>query len=667
MQQCGKMPSAQMHAEDERLKQDTGTHTSPDAPVNGMRDLPSVWTAALLAIGLLLVAHPYRGIWHDSVVYAGQAVAPLSTGILHHDLFFTFGSQAKYTLFPQLLTWSAQQFGLGDSFLWLTLMGLLGFLLASWLLLRQLLPHASQLPGLFSLVLLPASYGAWGILSYAEPFLTARSFAEPLLLGSLTACVCKRYWFALLLGGIALLLHPLQALPCSVIAWLWLVQGDRRWLHLSWLLLPALLAFLWLPEFAFLGTRMDALWFQQVWQRSLVVFYSHSSSGDWFYLLNDLFVTAVAAQVAQATLRRFLFAVIGATLLLFAASLSLADFLHLAWPAALQLWRVQWLLHWSAMAVLPWLCLGLWHHRKDQWPRLLVLASALLLGLIPASASPWFPAVALLYLIWPRIVRSAAPALAHVLALLCGLLALIYVYPQLWGILGWALPNNPLWVDAMQQPRVLLLLLWLLLLSAPWGWRHLSGPARRLTVLLLSVTLFWAATRWDQRSVLQQAFTEQPMHTNPFRAEIAANAQVLWLGNLLPAWSVLHRPNYLHQQQLSGIVFNRATSIEGYRRRDLLHVQDAQGNDCRIVVFPKEPAVACKPDDAAVRQVCLKTRGALSYIVLYYPLKMQPRGTWSPAGGTSSTYYLYACRDFTSQPIALPTDANAMQPHAKTP
>ena len=36
-------------------------------------------------------------------------------------------------------------------------------------------------------------------------------------------------------------------------------------------------------------------------------------------------------------------------------------------------------------------------------------------------------------------------------------------------------------------------------------------------------------------------------------------SQVEWLGGLLPTWNLLHRPHYLDQQQLAGIVFNRAS------------------------------------------------------------------------------------------------------------
>ena len=622
---------------------------------------------ALLAVSLLLLVHAYHGIWHDSAIYAGQALAVLYPDAFAHDLFFAYGSQAKFSVFPALLAQLTRHIGLGDSFLWLTLAGLLAFLSASWRLLSQLLPGPARLPGLLCLILLPASYGAWGILSYAEPFLTGRSLAEPLALAALAALICQRHWQAIVLGGLALALHPLQALPAAVIAWCWLVQLDRRWLHLAWLIPAAMTACVLLPRLHTIAMRMDALWFQQVWQRSLVVFYSHSSAGDWLYLLKDIFVVAVAAPVAGTHLRRFLLAVLTASLTLLAAGLLLADVLHLAWPAALQLWRGHWLLHWAATAILPWLFMRLRSQQAEQWPRLLILASTVILGLIPTAAHPLLPVLALLYLAWPWLDRHTSPLLLKSLALAGGLLALGYLLSGAIALTPWGMPDsNFRWVDALQQPRLPAILLLPVVLAALWRWNFLSVPMRWLALALLGSMLLLSVNRWDQRSPLQRAFTEQPPNAHPFGLGIAPDAQVLWLGNLLPAWSVLHRAHYIQQQQLSGIVFNRDTSIEGYRRRELLHVQDGQGNDCRIVVFPKEPFSACKPDAAAVRQACINTQGALTYFVLHYPLKVPARGTWTPGNQVMSTYYLYACRDFMNSLAGSAGPTTATSPHVPT-
>ena len=111
---------------------------------------------------------------------------------------------------------------------------------------------------------------------------------------------------------------------------------------------------------------------------------------------------------------------------------------------------------------------------------------------------------------------------------------------------------------------------------------------------------------------------------------------------------------------------NRATSIEGYRRKELLHVKDGQGQDCRIVVFPKEPFIACKPDATAVRQACENSQGELTYIVLYYPLNRLAAGIWAPNNGAESTYYLYACRELANTAVATQPSTQPT-PHAPAP
>ena len=607
-----------------------------------------------MAASLILLFHPYRGIWHDSVVYLGQSLALLHPDTFRHDLFFAYGSQADYTVFPRVVAWLIEFNGSGRVFLWLTLAGLGAFVLASWHLLRTLLPESARLPGLLALILLPASYGAWGILSYAEPFLTGRSFAEPLALVGLAALLRGRHWLAALSWAAAISLHPLQAPAIAVIAWLWLALEDRRWLHLAWIAPIGLIACLAVPQMQFLTARMDPAWHQQVWQRSLVVFYTHSGPTDWNYLLKDLFVAGVAANHARGLLRRYLLAVLGATVLLFIAGLVLSDLLHLAWPAALQLWRVHWILHWSATAVLPWLCIRLWRNDPAGWPRMLVFLSAVVLGLIPGAAHPAMPAMALLYLAWPRLSLHVSPALQKALAAIAGGIALAYLYAELHALIPW-LPalHHERWVDSVQQPRVPAAIALVAALIAARAWSRLPDRGRGLGVVLMGLLLAHSALQWDQRSDLQRAFTQPVQGENPFGVDIRPEEQVIWLGNLLPAWSVLQRPYYIHQQQLSGIVFNRETSMEGFRRRDLMHVVDGAGKDCRIVVFPKEDYASCKPDDDAVRHACARARGKLAYFVLYYPLQAQARGTWTPGDGTSGTYYLYACRDFTERtPVA---------------
>ena len=622
----------------------------PGDHVSGSR---SAWLAGVLLVTVvILLRRSYQGIWHDATLYLGQALAVLHPDAFGHDLFFAYGSQAAYTLFPRALAVPLAHFSAGSVFLWLTLAGQALFAWASWRLLGRLFPVPLRLPALLALLLLPAGYGIWGTLSYAEPFFTARSLAEPLVLLALAALLAGRYWLAAAAWLMAASLHPLQALPALVVGWIWLAQSDRRWLHLAWLVLLAVPAIVLLPQASFLVTRMDAPWLESTWQRNWIVFFGRATGGDWIYLLTDLFVVGVAACRATGTLRRYLIAVMGAAVLLVIASLLLVDMLHLAWPAGLQLWRAQWLLHWSAVAALPWVCVSLWNDQCDpRGSRLILFLSVVSLGMLPASGNPAMPGVALLFLMWPWLAPRMSGWMQRGLLAAVVLVAAIALATH-WGVLlawGELSPRSGRWPHPLPTALVPVLVALMAVIGLV-AW-HRAGAAVRVGLAgVLLASLVYATGNWDQRTQSNRDFTDLLPADMPFGTAIAPHQQVLWLGELLPAWSVLKRPSYLNQQQLAGIVFSRSTALEGFRRLELLDVQDVQGRRCQIDVLPFTSGTRCQPDSAAVRMACERAGGELAYFVLSYTLDVAPRATWVARKGKGMAYHLYACSDFTSGP-----------------
>ena len=71
----------------------------------------SFLAAALLLLFLLIYLHPYHGIRHDAILYLGQSLLRWRPEQFGQDLFFAFGSQAQFTLFPQILAWFLSQGG----------------------------------------------------------------------------------------------------------------------------------------------------------------------------------------------------------------------------------------------------------------------------------------------------------------------------------------------------------------------------------------------------------------------------------------------------------------------------------------------------------------------------------------------------------------------------
>ncbi|UWU56157.1 hypothetical protein NDR96_14460 [Stenotrophomonas maltophilia] len=93
------------------------------------------------ALALVIYLRPYTGIRHDATLYLAQALRLLDPDIFNRDLFFVAGSQADFTLFPQLLASLLRHFQPGDLFLVLSLLGRIAFYGASWYLIRALFPQ----------------------------------------------------------------------------------------------------------------------------------------------------------------------------------------------------------------------------------------------------------------------------------------------------------------------------------------------------------------------------------------------------------------------------------------------------------------------------------------------------------------------------------------------
>ena len=80
--------------------------------------------AGLLALFLLYYLRPYYGIRHDGALYLGQALLRLDPGNLSSDLFFKYGSQADFTVFPYFVASLLRHFDAASVFLVMTVSSL---------------------------------------------------------------------------------------------------------------------------------------------------------------------------------------------------------------------------------------------------------------------------------------------------------------------------------------------------------------------------------------------------------------------------------------------------------------------------------------------------------------------------------------------------------------
>ncbi|MFZ5607824.1 MAG: hypothetical protein ACOY4A_11545 [Pseudomonadota bacterium] len=605
--------------------------------------------AAAIGIGMLLLIHRYPGVNHDGSIYFGLTLFRLRPDIFGQDLFFAFGSQGSYTLLPWLLAQLTPHAGLPALFMLGALLGLLAFAAAAWLFLRRLLPFPQRAWAWLAVITLHGMYGVIVVFTYGEPFLTGRPLAEALSLLALALLVDRRWGWAGLALGLAGALHPLQALGAGLIAWSWLVLQDRRWLHLAWLGLPVLLlGFTPIKPFADLYRVLDPGWYRDLADFTRQLFITHWYPTDWATLAFDVLLLGYAAWQCRDAFGRWCLAALIGLLLGCAASLVLADLLHLALPTALQFWRVQWLAHLLANAAVGVLLY------RDLTQRAGSRASVLALAVLMANSGflwTWIPILAM-HAAWPSLAPRMTPGFRRMLVALAWLTMLgllTYYVAEEW--LPFRLAHYRFDLYAIDRRILAFPLVGMGLgLSGLWLWQHARRRWQQIGMLLLAVTaLLVAALRWDARSPVARALEAQSFNPALFGTPLPERAQVFWDLPMYPAvWVVLQRADYFSPWQLAGSVFNRGTPEEGRRRLERMRPVIEEDMYCQDRSVPARERAHCRISNATLYQACRPgSTPPPDYLVLPYRQDPPALGQWRipdpVSGGTAVTFWLYAC------------------------
>lgn len=616
--------------------------------------LKNRFTASLSVLLLLVFFHPYSGIRHDAILYLGQALLKSDPENFGGDLFFAFGGQASFTVFPDLISMLLKYFDASIVFESMAATGLILFALASWFLLRTIFQGRICYYSLLALLVLPSGYGANNIFSYAEPFFTGRSLSEPLVLMALAFYWKKFFKLAVFLWLAALLIHPLQAIPLLTIAWCGAVLKDRRWLFL--MIAPlffVVMGYMGVPFFDRLVIPFDTDWYEAIREPNQHVFLTSWKFSDWTFLLVDVFVLGLACMRLPESMRRIPLAILMAMLISFLASLVVADVMHLAFLTGVQLWRVQWLGHWLAVASVPYL-LGLEYKSGGlkSIPFWLLLIIAILgAPATQTAASAWAVWIAIpLFVIWgqleSRIGKPVRDALLF--SLPCALLIMMAKY---------GLHAHGKYVESggdrsVLRPEILILshplVAAALILCGVYLYRKYSGLRVLILVSLLILTL-GSIDQWDRRNLWTRYVESAHADDQKFGFELESGAQVFWADELLAPWLILHRPSFFQNAQTAGLLFSRATAQEAVRREKIVAPLDLQINICHLINNLNKTDQACVVDVDALRDVCQGAAGQLNYLVLTNPVAMPPVGSWSVGpvlkDGKDVTYYMYDCRD----------------------
>ena len=530
---------------------------------------------AAIVAAVWLMAHPYFGVYHDALLYTAQALNRLWPDIYGRDLYFRYGSQDQFTVFSSMYAWAIAGLGIDRAALLLTAIGKLlwcgglVFFLASYL---------RQFPlwlGMIVVAGFSSPYDGAQIFFYGESFVTPRPYAEALCLLALGLVVRGREVPAGLALLLALVLHPLMALPGLVAAGLFSRLPGRLLLSAGFfgMVVATGLGLIGVEPFVRLVTCFDATWLDLVEKHNSNVFVDTWRSDFlgqaatlatilWFCrrLYKDDLIGRLAGRSLLLGFGGLLVAWLGASVF------------HNVLLTQLQVWRVLWIVQIIALSLLGALSVRLWPSGRAIDRVLLIgLWSALVLkGLFVGAL---VLAVACIWLALDRHRPDWRPT--KLIWLTMSLLPFAAVVTDLGvrrnEILMWH-GRRPVWQLLLGDP-VLAVLVFALLVWLVGRWRRIGSIAAGLIgggVLLVAVPAWFSQSEenWESAGSV-----------STLRAIVPIGATVYWPDTPEGVWFWLRRAQYASRAQGVGTLYSRDTAmLSAFRQARLLALGFGDGD-----------------------------------------------------------------------------------------
>jgi hypothetical protein len=527
---------------------------------------------ACLIVAFWILVHPFRGLEHDSVLYAVLALARLHPAALGHDLFVRYGTQDNFTVFSPLFAAAIRAVGLEPAAAIMTFATHIAFFGAAWLLARRLMSPSLALLAVGLLVVLPSWYGSNSVFATVEAFLTPRQSAEAFALAGLAAALGSRQWLAGVCMVVAMLLHPIIA-AAGVTAWIILIPGLAR--PRDSIVITVILS-LSLVALAATGIgpfrHFDTEWLSVLQDRLAYLFPTEWRAAEWISTAVQAAVLVVGIGFSRnERVRRLCIAGLLAVVLGMLFAVVESDALHVIIAAQLQTWRWLWLLSALSVLLLPSIAVDCWQAGDLGRAAALSLLGALLIhnnqtAAVPALAA-CVTALAAGKVRQPQQARIFLVGAVALLALSLVILArdIPQVLPQLRAIRSGHRPYLVRIGEAQALDYGGLLPAALLALVCFGLQRATRRTALLLTalgaMLLLSV-LSYSAQTWTHSK-----FPEERVQAfEPWRAAIPESAEVLWPDPPPAEWFELGRASYWSLYQMAGMVFSRDVTMVSTRR-----------------------------------------------------------------------------------------------------
>jgi hypothetical protein len=535
-------------------------------------------TVALTAMTALLwgLTHRYPGIDNDAQIYAFQALARIHPA-LRADLYLQNTSQDNFTVFSPFYAMVISWCGLSNATQLLTVSFTAWYLVAAWKLARSLGMGDTAWLALGGIILLRGEYGGAGVFHITDSFLSARLPAQALVL---TALICNfdgRKRLGVALAIVALLIHPLMALPglllllCLWVSYRLAIAGTILAVLAALALATAART---LPAIGAVIPLMDTVWKETVAGRSHFLFLQLWSPSDWLVNTRPFICLVLSALVLNdARMRKICIC----AMLVGAAGLAVALIAGGDSPIVYliqgQAWRWAWIAGFLAILLFAPTALQIWEDRKCG-----PLCAILLIAgwTFPAVDGTACLSVALLVWSVRRFIPERSERLMRFAGYALGCVLLTWIFANCWNI---ATSST---AESGRDPALVARLRSILGLKVPavlfiWVLWTLILKSRQLTVQVVAALVLGAAAAYVLPKSLKQEFVRgsaaQIAEFKDWRDKIPESSTVLVADKYeatIFVWLTLVRPNYSSLAQSAGVVFSRATALEIRRRSDVL-------------------------------------------------------------------------------------------------
>jgi hypothetical protein len=246
------------------------------------------------------VRFPYGNLVHDARLYAFQVQNQMSGGAFAGDLFLRFGSQDEFTPFSRLVAPIAAVFGIDWTFFSLFLVfDALLILALQRLVIALVEDRVTAAVALLATVVAALPYGGLRIFHVFEFFFTPRLISCGLVLFALERTLRRQYVAGLAFAAAATVIHPLMGFAAVAIG-LWCAILDRlprRWIVAA--IVVAAAAGIAVLGYRPLGVRvfgtLDPEWLEVTRQASAYNFPAFWTTRDWINVAMSIALPAWAA------------------------------------------------------------------------------------------------------------------------------------------------------------------------------------------------------------------------------------------------------------------------------------------------------------------------------------------------------------------------------------